>query len=98
MKRRVMFIIILLTNACAKAEESTYQPTYSSKPPALAGGVAGIHLLHNPKKLMAVYGPIMDYMDTTIPEARFEPAADKIYRPVRDFPEKLSKTVSRIEY
>lgn len=60
--------------------------------------MVGIHFLHNPKKLMAVYGPIMDYMNTAIPEARFEPAADKIYRPVRDFPEKLSKTVGRIEY
>ncbi|MDP3878302.1 MAG: phosphate/phosphite/phosphonate ABC transporter substrate-binding protein [Methylobacter sp.] len=81
-----LFTITLLLNVYAKAEESTYQPTYSPKPPSIIEYVVGIHPLHNPQKLMAVYGPIIDYMNSNIPEAHFKLEASRNYE---EFEKKL---------
>lgn len=82
----VMFIIMLLLNPYAYAEESTYQPTYSPKPPSVTDYVVGIHPLHNPQKLMLVYGPIVDYINSNIPEAHFKLEASRNYE---EFEKKL---------
>jgi phosphonate transport system substrate-binding protein len=41
--------------------------------------VVGIHPLHNPQRLMERYGPIVDYMNRNMPEARFKLEASRNY-------------------
>ncbi|TAN70593.1 MAG: phosphate/phosphite/phosphonate ABC transporter substrate-binding protein [Methylobacter sp.] len=86
MNRWVIFTIILLTSAYANAEESLYQPTYSPQLPSITEYVVGIHPLHNPQKLMEVYGPIVDYMNSNIPEVHFKLEASRNYE---EFEKKL---------
>ncbi|WP_228124907.1 phosphate/phosphite/phosphonate ABC transporter substrate-binding protein [Candidatus Methylospira mobilis] len=71
---------LLLATACGKQEESAYQPSLSPRSQSQATEyVVGIHPLHNPQRLMDVYGPIVDYMNSHIPEARFKLEASRNY-------------------
>lgn len=72
-------ITILLLIGCGKSEQS-YQPAVTEK--ALSQKtefVVGIHPLHNPQRLMELYGPIVDYMNSNIPEAHFRLEASRNY-------------------
>lgn len=74
------FALVLLLCACGKSEESTYQPTYQSKrTPALPEYVVGVHPLHNPQRLMEMYGPIVDYINLHIPQAHFKLETSRNY-------------------
>ncbi len=80
---------LLVACACDKARDERYQPTASPRAPAAAAAaefVVGIHPLHNPQRLMAVYGPIVGAMNDGIPEARFRLEASLNYE---DFEKKL---------
>ncbi len=87
MKCLGMFVMALMLGACGKSEDSSYRPTYSaaSRPP-VSEYVVGIHPLHNPQRLMEVYGPIVDYMNSAIPEAHFKLEASRNYE---EFEKKL---------
>lgn len=83
----LVFVIALLAGACGKPEESAYQPTLSQKSTQQATEyVVGIHPLHNPQRLMEFYGPIVDHMNSNIPEARFRLEASRNYE---EFEKKL---------
>jgi phosphonate transport system substrate-binding protein len=77
----------LLIVGCSKQLEETYQPTFSPH-----GGeepreyIVGIHPLHNPKRLVEVYGPVIDYLNSTIPQVRFRLEASRNYE---EFEKKL---------
>jgi phosphonate transport system substrate-binding protein len=87
MKYWAIAAITLLATACDKTEENTYLPSYSAKnTPPVMEYVVGIHPLHNPVRLMAVYGPIVDYMNSHIPQAHFELEASRNYE---EFEKKL---------
>lgn len=89
LKLWVMLTITLLISACDKTEESAYQPTYSpssENTSQITEYVVGIHPLHNPQKLMELYGPIVDYMNSHIPEAHFKLEASRNYE---EFEKKL---------
>lgn len=86
MKRWGWLAAILLLFGCSKQEES-YQPGFGEQ----SGGdareyVVGIHPLHNPKRLFEVYGPIVEYINANIPEARFKLEASRNYE---EFDKKL---------
>ncbi len=82
----IMFAIILLATV-TNAEDSSYQPSYGSKNTRpITEYIIGIHPLHNPQRLMEVYGPIADYMNSHIPEARFKIEASRNYE---EFEKKL---------
>jgi phosphonate transport system substrate-binding protein len=72
--------MILLAGACGKSGDNVYQPTYNSeRKQSVTEYVVGIHPLHNPQRLIEVYGPIVDYMNDKIPEAHFKIEASRSY-------------------
>lgn len=80
-------IIAILISFYSQAEETLYQPTFSpKKTPQTIEYVVGIHPLHNPKRLMEVYGPIVNYMNANIPTAHFKLEASRNYE---EFEKKL---------
>ena len=83
-----LLTILLLTSACGKSDsEATYQPTVTTQAPMQTSEyVVGIHPLHNPQRLMELYGPIVDYMNSKMPEARFRLEASRNYE---EFEKKL---------
>jgi phosphonate transport system substrate-binding protein len=83
----LMTALLLVTAACGKSGDSAYQPTLGDTSAQQATEyVIGIHPLHNPQRLMELYGPIADYMNSTIPEARFRLEASRNYE---EFEKKL---------
>jgi len=87
MKWGAVLAMILLASACGKPEENAYQPSLGQKNQQQATEyVVGIHPLHNPQRLMEVYGPIVDYMNGNIPEAHFKLEASRNYE---EFEKKL---------
>lgn len=83
----LMLAAALLSGACGKSDENGYQPELSPKSQQRVTEYAvGIHPLHNPQRLMEAYGPIMDAMNSSIPEARFKLEASRNYE---EFEKKL---------
>ncbi len=82
-----MVVLLALLAGCGSKEEAAYEPTFSAggKDPAKEY-VVGIHPLHNPQRLMEVYGPIIEYVDLHMPEARFRLEASRNYQ---EFDKKL---------
>lgn len=65
----------------ASAGDTEYSPEFTDAPSAsqVKEYVFGVHPLHNPERLFAVYGPIMDYLSMHIPGARFRLEASRNY-------------------
>jgi phosphonate transport system substrate-binding protein len=80
MMRVVMLLAALVLVACGK-QEATYEPVFSSQADTDVNKeyVVGIHPLHNPKRLVEVYGPIVDHLNATIPQAHFRLEASRNY-------------------
>ncbi len=81
---------VFLLGGCGNGDrQATYQPAYGTQS---TGAVVrkhyrfGVHPLHNPEKLFAVYGPIVDALNAAIPEARFDLEASRNYE---EFDKKL---------
>lgn len=82
-----MIALAILLGACDKSEQSAYQPDISAKSGHQATEyVVGIHPLHNPQRLMELYGPIVDYMNSKVPEVHFKLEASRNYE---EFEKKL---------
>lgn len=90
LKARWGCILMLLTlAACGKSDEVAYQPGFSThEETRVKEYVVGIHPLHNPKRLMEVYGPIVEYININIPEVRFRLEASRNYE---EFDKKLDE-------
>lgn len=87
MKWHVAALVALLIVGCGNQQEETYQPTFSPRgADAPKEYIVGIHPLHNPKRLIEVYGPVIDYLNATIPQARFRLEASRNYE---EFEKKL---------
>jgi len=87
MKWHVVALSALLIVACGQQQEAIYQPTFSQQ----GGGaskeyIVGILPLHNPKRLVEVYGPVIDYLNASIPQAHFRMEASRNYE---EFEKKL---------
>lgn len=75
-----IFMLACLMLACGKGADNTYEPVTDLKTVSKANKyVIGIHPLHNPQRLMEVYGPIIDYINHHIPEAHFSLEASRNY-------------------
>lgn len=87
MKWYLVAFVVFLIAGCGKPQEATYEPTFSPR-----GGdapreyIVGIHPLHNPKRLVEVYGPVVDYLNENIPQAHFTLEASRNYE---EFEKKL---------
>ncbi|MCX7192342.1 MAG: PhnD/SsuA/transferrin family substrate-binding protein [Proteobacteria bacterium] len=74
-----LFAIVML-GGCGKPEQNTYQPELGTKPsPPVAEYIVGIHPLHNPQRLMELYGPVVDYMNSAMPQVHFKLEASRNY-------------------
>ncbi|MBI5005940.1 MAG: phosphate/phosphite/phosphonate ABC transporter substrate-binding protein [Nitrosomonadales bacterium] len=83
---RVVVLFVLLLAGCGKQEES-YQPAFSPRGVGdVREYVVGIHPLHNPKRLLEMYGPVVDRLNAAIPQARFRLEASRNYE---EFDKKL---------
>jgi len=82
--------LTLLLGACGQEpEKSTYQPEFSPTPanaPVKPQYRFAVHPLHNPEKLFALYGPIIEHLNAAIPEAHFVLEASRNYE---EFDKKL---------
>lgn len=82
MFRRVCVVILsmLLVIGCGKQDEAVYTPSFSTQP---QGGdsdyVVGIHPLHNPQRLIELYGPIIDYINQHAAGVHFRLEASRNY-------------------
>ncbi len=71
----------LCLQACGKSDEAAYQPQFGGAvtPAAHRDYVIGVHPLHNPKRLLETYGPIVDRLNARIPGAHFTLEASRDY-------------------
>jgi phosphonate transport system substrate-binding protein len=74
----------------ALAAEPEYSPEFTDAPSTsqVTEYIFGVHPLHNPERLFAVYGPIMDYLSAHIPGTRFRLEASRNYA---EFDKKLDE-------
>lgn len=81
MKRWGWLLAALLVAGCGGQQDAGYQPAFGEQvsTDGVREYVVGIHPLHNPKRLFEVYGPIIEYIDANIPEARFRLEASRNY-------------------
>ncbi|MCX7628562.1 MAG: phosphate/phosphite/phosphonate ABC transporter substrate-binding protein [Methylophilaceae bacterium] len=78
--RLLTWMLVVLLAACDQGKETVYQPEFAAKgEDDRKEYVVGIHPLHNPQRLLEVYGPIVEYLDAQIPEARFRLEASRNY-------------------
>jgi phosphonate transport system substrate-binding protein len=64
------------------AQAGDYQPSYAVQASAAAGAgelLFAVHPLHNPAKLFEVYGPLLDWLNRQLPEARLKLQASRNY-------------------
>lgn len=77
----------VLLAACGDPQETAYQPQLAdSDGKQSVEYVVGIHPLHNPQRLVEVYGPILDEIGAAIPAASFRLEASRNYE---EFEKKL---------
>jgi len=75
-------------SGCSDIDENQYQPTVAQhSQQQVQEYIVGIHPLHNPKRLMEVYGPIVEYINFHMPQAHFKLEASRNYE---EFDKKLS--------
>lgn len=78
--RWIAMVGLLWLGACSKPEQPAYQPEVGGgESPAKREYVVGIHPLHNPQRLLEVYGPIVEYINHRMPEVRFRLEASHNY-------------------
>lgn len=76
----IWVLSLMMLISCGRQEEVTYQPTFASSPKSqLKEYVVGIHPLHNPQRLIELYGPIVEFINLHIPEAHFRLEASRNY-------------------
>jgi len=76
----ILFFSAILLVACGSSDDDAYEPTLTGAgPQQVAEYIVGIHPLHNPQRLLEVYGPIVDHMNANISGARFKLEASRNY-------------------
>lgn len=88
MKNLGMIFLVLVLAACGQSEtEKTTEPQFAARTPEVGKEyVFAIHPLHNPVRLFEVYGPLIDYLNRNIPDAKFRLEASRNYE---EFEKKL---------
>ncbi len=79
--------LLALLGACSDGPQAEYSPELS----AAAAGASrvyrvGIHPLHNPQRLLEIYGPILDAISVALPDADLQLEASRNYE---EFEKKL---------
>lgn len=80
MKRRALLLNCVWMAACNKLPDTDYQPSLGDRSSAsLPQYSVGIHPLHNPQRLMQVYGPLLEYINRQLPQAQLVLEASRNY-------------------
>jgi phosphonate transport system substrate-binding protein len=81
MNVRVLLLAMLTLTACGRQPESDYQPSFSAHSGSdVKVYVVGVHPLHNPQRLMKLYGPIVEYINAAIPGVHLKLEASHNYK------------------
>lgn len=85
MKTPFFFLLLIfgfLQISCEKKSDVTYNPSFSSEQPIIKKKIIifGVHPLHNPERLFEKFSPLMSYLESQIPETKFELEASKDYQ------------------
>jgi phosphate/phosphite/phosphonate ABC transporter binding protein len=77
----ILLLVLFGLGACQPSpQEEEYTPQYTRTPPsALREYVFGVFPGHNPERLHATFGPIMEHLSVNIPEATFRLEASRDY-------------------
>jgi len=88
MKNFLLGLISIVLVGCGQnAGDMSTEPQYTDKGPEAAREyVFAVHPLHNPVRLMEIYGPVIDYLNRNIHGATFRLEASRNYE---DFEQKL---------
>jgi phosphate/phosphite/phosphonate ABC transporter binding protein len=89
MKWHVVALVALLIVGCGKQQETAYHPTFSARGANTPKDyIVGILPVHDPRRLVEVYGPVVDYLNASIPHVHFRMEASSNYE---EFEKKLYK-------
>ena len=88
MKNLLLGFIALMLAACSPNDVSkTSGPQFTAQAPETGKVyVFAVHPLHNPVRLLDIYGPVIDYLNRNIPDAQFRLEASRNYE---EFEKKL---------
>lgn len=76
----IIYLLIMVSACHTDKSESDYQPAFSKKPFITQQEyIFGVHPLHNPKQLQAIYGPLVDYLSQHIKHVNFRLEASRNY-------------------
>lgn len=76
----ILLCSIVLLAGCEPAAQPSYQPTLStSAAQQMPTYRVGVHPLHNPQRLLELYGPIVDHINAAMPEVQFVLEASRNY-------------------
>ena len=82
-------LLLVILAGCGKPEDDTYKPSFSRySKDQVKEYIIGVHPLHNPQRLMKVYGPIVEYINIQMPEVRLRLEASRDYE---EFDKKLDE-------
>jgi phosphonate transport system substrate-binding protein len=83
-----LLLVVFGLLACGQDKgEKSVGPQFAAKAPESSKEyVFAIHPLHNPERLFEIYGPLIDYLNRNIPEAKFRLEASRNYE---EFEKKL---------
>jgi phosphonate transport system substrate-binding protein len=66
--------------SCDSQQKESYSPAYTSTPNVKqAVLIFGVHPLHNPQRLFATYGPLVEYLNRHFPEFTIQLEASRSY-------------------
>jgi len=83
----VFFLFSLLVISCDSPQKESYAPAYTSTPDVKQMVlIFGVHPLHNPQRLFATYGPLIEYLNQECPELTIQLEASRSYE---EFDKKL---------
>ncbi|GAB6043905.1 phosphate/phosphite/phosphonate ABC transporter substrate-binding protein [Endothiovibrio diazotrophicus] len=71
---------LLITPGCRSEEGEEYWPRFTDQPPGHTPVyLFGVHPLHNPERLFAIYHPLVEYLNRHLKGARIELEASRNY-------------------
>jgi phosphonate transport system substrate-binding protein len=74
-------------SSCVPEGDKVYAPQFTDKPASgVIEYVLAVHPLHNPTRLLAIYGPFVEQLNAAVPGARFRLEASRNYE---EFEKKL---------
>lgn len=76
----IIYLLVMISACHSDTSGNDYQPAFSKKPFITQQEyIFGVHPLHNPKQLQAIYDPLVDYLNQHIKAVHFRLEASRNY-------------------